>query len=387
MIFRHAFLSFFGVAFYFFGTYVHQANLLDFIGTSTEPTIIECPVGQPNTIQVALLLDTSGSMSGLIEQAKSQLWNILNQLARTTKDGQDTALEVALYEYGNPSKATQKFEINQLTPFTRDMDLVSEKLFSLTIDGGDEYCGAIIQRSFNDLSWVKGNGLKIIYIAGNEGFDQGPIDFMKACGEAVESGIIINTIYCGGEEEGIKLKWKAGAMAGKGEYMFIEHNQATVYVPTPYDSTITKLNAELNSTYIPIGKKGEEKQLNQISQDFNAGAYSMANASDRAVFKSSKKYDATDWDLVDAYQKDKSILEKAEIVTDSLQNLSIIELESKVLELAKRRVAIQEEILELDKKRRAYKAENEVSAGEATLQQSVIGNVRKLAKEKGYTVE
>ena len=105
----------------------------------------------PNTIQVALLLDTSGSMSGLIEQAKSQLWNILNELARTVKNNEETNLEIALYEYGNPSKATQVHQINQLTPFTTDMDLVSQKLFSLTTSGGDEYCGMIIKTSLEDL--------------------------------------------------------------------------------------------------------------------------------------------------------------------------------------------------------------------------------------------
>jgi uncharacterized protein with von Willebrand factor type A (vWA) domain len=36
-------------------------------------------------IQVALLLDTSGSMDGLLEQAKSQLWKMVNELATSKK--------------------------------------------------------------------------------------------------------------------------------------------------------------------------------------------------------------------------------------------------------------------------------------------------------------
>ena len=32
-------------------------------------------------IEMAILLDTSGSMQGLIEQAKSQLWRIVNEMA------------------------------------------------------------------------------------------------------------------------------------------------------------------------------------------------------------------------------------------------------------------------------------------------------------------
>ena len=40
-----------------------------------------------NKIQVALLLDTSNSMDGLIEQAKSRLWNIINTLTTLKYEG------------------------------------------------------------------------------------------------------------------------------------------------------------------------------------------------------------------------------------------------------------------------------------------------------------
>jgi uncharacterized protein with von Willebrand factor type A (vWA) domain len=44
-----------------------------------EETFTPVPQGE-NRVQLAILLDVSGSMSGLIEQAKSQLWNVVNQL-------------------------------------------------------------------------------------------------------------------------------------------------------------------------------------------------------------------------------------------------------------------------------------------------------------------
>ncbi|MFK7807880.1 MAG: hypothetical protein AB8F74_08800 [Saprospiraceae bacterium] len=393
MIIRKMFFGFFGVALYLCGNYALQwssAFAADYLTTSTltTETVEDClPASDKNTIQVALLLDTSSSMSGLIEQAKSQLWNILNQLARTTHNDQETSLEIALYEYGNPNKATSKYQINQLTPFTTDMDLVSEKLFSLRTSGGEEYCGAIIKHSFDELKWIKGDGLKIIYIAGNEEFDQGPISFKTSCQKAVESGITINTIYCGGKEAGINELWKAGAIAGRGDYMFIEQNRATVYVPTPYDKEIQRLNSELNKTYIPFGKEGQKKKENQEMQDTNAGSYSLSNVSDRAAYKSSKKYSATSWDLIDAYADDNTIINTAEVTVDSLQGLSIEELEVKIKIVSSQRAAIQKDIQELDKKRREYKAENAAPTEETSLQKSIISNVNKLAKDKGYRVK
>ena len=62
------------------------------------------PAGPPRpTVQIAILLDTSNSMDGLIAQAKSQLWNVVNEFVRAKKDGRPPAIQVALFEYGNNS--------------------------------------------------------------------------------------------------------------------------------------------------------------------------------------------------------------------------------------------------------------------------------------------
>ena len=110
------------------------------------------PADRP-LIQLALLLDTSNSMDGLIDQARSQLWTVVNHLARTKKDGQTPRLEVALYEYGNQGLKPQDGFIRQVLPFTDDLDSVSEKLFALRTNGGDEFCGQVIQTAVNDLKW------------------------------------------------------------------------------------------------------------------------------------------------------------------------------------------------------------------------------------------
>ncbi|MEM6965769.1 MAG: vWA domain-containing protein, partial [Bacteroidota bacterium] len=296
------------------------------------------PVKKSNTIQVALLLDTSGSMDGLIEQAKSQLWQILNLLAKTERQQEETALEIALYEYGNSRRTSRGKQIRRISGFTKDMDRISEKLFALTTSGGDEYCGEVIMTSVEDLDWAADDSnMKMIYIAGNEPFTQGPINYAKACQLAKKQNISVNTIFCGVCEEGIQSLWKQGADLAGGEYLCINQNEVTTYIETPYDDEINDLNEKLNETYIPYGEKGKKKQATQRKQDTNARTYSKANAADRAAFKSSKKYKAEEWDLVDAYEKDKGVLKKTweeKNLADTTQTITIEELEKKVEEAA-----------------------------------------------------
>ena len=99
-----------------------------------------------NSIQLALLLDTSGSMDGLIDQAKSQLWKIVNELATSKKDGQQIDLNVALYEYGKQSIPADEGYLRNIVPFTQDLDKISDELFKLKTNGGDEYCGKVISK-------------------------------------------------------------------------------------------------------------------------------------------------------------------------------------------------------------------------------------------------
>ena len=97
-------------------------------------------------IQVAVLLDTSNSMDGLINQAKALLWKLVNELAlaRDSK-GNIPSLELALYEYGNDGLSAEGNYIRQVSPFTNDLDFVSERLFSLTINRGSAYCEAVLK--------------------------------------------------------------------------------------------------------------------------------------------------------------------------------------------------------------------------------------------------
>src|SRR5262249_21219912 len=158
---------------------------------------------QPPRVQLALLLDTSNSMDGLIDQARSQLWAVVNQFAAARRAGEPVTLEVALYEYGNDPIPASTGYVRRVLPFTTAPDRVSEELFALSTLGGEEYCGTVIQAALDQLRWSPApSDLKTIFIAGNEPFTQGPVDFRPVVGRARARGITVNTFHCGPREEG-----------------------------------------------------------------------------------------------------------------------------------------------------------------------------------------
>lgn len=208
-------------------------------------------------VQMAILLDTSNSMDGLIEQAKSQLWRIANDLAYSTRRGERPVLQVALYEYGNNTLARGENFVRQVLPFTSDLDRVSQHLFALRTNGGEEFCGAVVRDAVDALVWdSRSDVYKVIFIAGNEPFTQGPVFFRDAMARAIQKGITVNPIFCGRHEEGVQTAWLDGAVAGHGTYLTIDANQRIVVDPTPFDEEISRLGTQLNDTYVAYGSEG-----------------------------------------------------------------------------------------------------------------------------------
>ncbi|WP_366138488.1 vWA domain-containing protein [uncultured Lutibacter sp.] len=175
----------------------------------------DCNANNPKAkqqIKVALLLDTSNSMDGLINQAKTQLWEIVNELSYAKCGTDQPDLQIALYEYGNDGLEKADGFIRQVLNFSSDLDVISEKLFALNTNGGSEYCGAVIQNSLKYLEWGNNkNDLKLIFIAGNEPFTQRKLSYKEAASLANEKDVTVNTIFCGNYENGISGKWQEGA--------------------------------------------------------------------------------------------------------------------------------------------------------------------------------
>lgn len=344
-----------------------------------------------NSIQLALLLDTSNSMDGLIDQAKSQLWKIVNELATSKKDGKAVELNVALSEYGKDAIPSQEGHLRNIVPFTQDLDKISDELFKLNTNGGQEYCGKVILDAVNNLQWNKSNDdLKIIFIAGNEPFTQGDVDYKNACKKAVKNGIVVNTIFCGNYDEGVQTMWKDGADISDGKYMNIDHNAEIVHIDAPQDDEIIKLGQELNKTYIAFGNYGKEKKVLQEEQDAHSMSLSNEVMVQRSVTKSGGQYKNSGWDLVDA-KKDGSVkIEelKDEQLPDEMKNMSKEERKAYVDKMSKEREKIQNKINQLNEERSKYVAQKMLdNKNENTLDAVMIKTIREQAKQKDYRFE
>jgi len=326
--------------------------------SEAETLFIDKKDKENNLVKIALLLDTSNSMDGLINQAKAQLWDIVNQFsyAKCGK-GYRPGLQIALYQYGNDGLSSREGYIQQVIGFSSDLDEISEKLFSLSTNGGEEFCGQVIQTSLRQLDWGKNpDNLKMIFIAGNEPFTQGKLNYRDAVTNAKEKDIIVNTIFCGNYQQGINTDWKMGATLTGGEYMAIDHNKRVVHIDTPYDDIIIKLNSKLNSTYISYGAAGSAKLRLQSRQDDNAMEMEEAVAVKRSVSKSSGMYNNSNWDLIDASEDeefDVALIKKEEL-PKALRHKSNAELTSIIGEKKAERKRIQKEIKELNTKRENY---------------------------------
>jgi hypothetical protein len=196
--------------------------IISFSVPSTHYTKNETPVKRStgtSKIQTAILLDVSNSMDGLIEQAKAQLWTMVNVMGKAKCNGETPQIEIALYEYGRDNNDSKKGYVKQVSPFTSDLDKLSQDLFSLTTNGGKEYCGYVIHTSLNELNWDQSSSnYKVIFISGNEDFLQGNISYTLACTEAKNKGVIVNTIYCGDRLQGIKEHWNLLGECGNGSF-------------------------------------------------------------------------------------------------------------------------------------------------------------------------
>ncbi len=337
-------------------------------------------------VQIAILFDTSNSMDGLIDQAKSRIWNIVNEVSTLRYEGQVPTFEIALYEYGNDGLKKNDDYIRQVLGFTSDLDDVSQKLFSLTTNGGSEYCGSVIKQSVAELTWSENEtDLKMIYIAGNEGFDQGSVDYKDACIDANKKNVYINTIFCGGYDEGVHLHWMDGANCSQGDYFNIDSDKAIEYIESPYDSIIGIYNDSLNTTYYGYGSNGRLKKEMQMSEDMNAVNMAASVSTERTIVKAKKaSYNNASWDLLDAVDEGRSVddFDEKEL-PEEFQNKSTQEKEALLEQNREDRDRYQKKIAEFAVEREKYVEEERKRRAEKNPEEDDFGtSVNKAILEK-----
>lgn len=353
---------------------------------AAERPVIEAKVQAEPKIQIAVLLDTSGSMDGLINQTREQLWRIVNTFATAKKEGKRPRLELALYQYGNDGISAEQHHVQRIVPLTTDLDKVSEALFKLTTNGGNEFCGAAIAHAMQELEWSPNpKDLKLVYIAGNEPFTQGPIGFRETVKAAIGRGIVVNTIHAGTEAQGLSDGWAEAAKLADGNFLFIDSNRAVARVNAPQDAELAKLSQDMNKTYVAYGRRGREAVARQAAQDSNAMGMSASSMSTRAAAKASPMYKNDDWDLVDAKKEGKAI--RAEELPAEMKGMNDKEQEAFIAKKAEERAALQKQIAKLSAERDAYvQAEMKKRATDKnkTMDEALIESARSQAAKADF---
>ena len=350
-----------------------------------------------DTIQVALLLDTSSSMDGLINQARSHLWKMVDQLGRMTRvvDGKvrGVKIELAIFEYGNDTLPEEGGYIRQVLPFTSDLDQASEKLGALFTNGGSEFAGQAIETAVTSLAWSKDPAaLRFVFVAGNESFDQGRVSATAAMATAAAKDIAVQLIFCGtnnGDSE--SLSWGTAAKLAQSDLTTIDQDRVAAHIPAPQDADILRLGGELNGTYMAYGAGGQAAVARQAAADASSVKLGAKVALERNALKAKKAYRNDSWDLVDAVDGDTGFLGRAkdEELPADLRGKSLEEKQAAVAAQASRRAALKAEIARLEAERDAFLKEEATKRGTAdapSLETELIKGTRKAATKKGYNL-
>lgn len=316
-----------------------------------------------SVIEVVFVLDTTGSMSGLIQSAKEKIWAIANTLATA-----DTTPEIRMGLVGYRDR--KDTYVTKFTQLTRDLDAMYGELMGYQAQGGGdgpESVNQALHEAVAKTRWsTSGNVYKVVFLVG----DYPPhmdykddVKYTDTCKLASKNGIIINTILCGNNNETVHF-WTEIAKLAEGRFFRVQQDGGAVRHATPYDDKIASLSREMDGTRVYYGTKAEQDLMN-VRTTNSASLYVAAEpaaVAQRAVFNASAAGEdnfAGHNELVTEVKNGTTDLEEvpAEKLPETMKSMTPAERETYVKEQAQKRAQIQNEINELGKKRQAYIAD------------------------------
>lgn len=312
------------------------------------------PQPRRSSVEVVFVLDTTGSMGGLLEAAKQKVWSIANEIAK----GKPTPkIKMGLVAYRD--KGDQY--VTKTTDLTTNLDKMYEKLLALRAAGGGdgpEHVLKGIEDAVEKMSWSSDKKtFKVVYLVGDAPahFNYKDTPGLEALTEkAVRKGIILNTIQCGTQKD-TTTQWRRIARLGEGKFLAIPHGGGVIAVATPFDDDLASLNQRLEGTRIGYGRrKKESRALAMLSSRIAAAAPAAASA-DRAVFKARAGFGA-ELDLAEAVEEGKVDLENLnpQALPDSFKGLSPAKRKAKIDQINRKRKDLRLRIKKLSAQRAGY---------------------------------
>ena len=342
-------------------------------------------------MEVVFVLDTTGSMGGMIAGAKQKIWAIANKLksARPTPE-----ISFGLVGYRDRGDAY----VAKVYGLTTNLDDVYTNLHAFEAQGGNdepESVNEALHKAVRDLQWsTDPQVLRVIFLVGDARphMDyQDDVKYPETCRLANKKGILINTIQCG-RLSGTEKVWREIASKTNGTYAAILQDGGSIKIETPYDQDITELNLRLNSTIILYGSRAE--QDNAAKNKALMGALSSEAMADRSSYLAKSAPGAvvtgggdliveiiSGREQVDRLDEDK--------LDPRLQSMPVEERKELIAQKVKERQTIQSELNDLVAKRDALVEEKlkKLEGTDGVLELNAFEVLEKQAADKGYKFE
>ena len=345
-------------------------------------------------IEVCFVLDTTGSMGGLIEAAKQKIWSICNEIVKAKPTPELKVGLVAFRDRGD-EYVTKPF------PLTDDIDTVYGHLMEFKAEGGGDIPESVNEAlavAVKQMAWSQDSSvLKMIFLVG----DAPPhmdypndVKYPEVCQMAMKKDIIINTVECGNAQD-TAVAWQKIAGLGEGRFVAIGENGDVAVITTPMDKQLADLNAAIGKTLVPYGNSDVQHEVmakQARSETVFASVTSAPAASDRLLYNAATKKTVQGGnELVDEYEKDATILDKIKPadLPAPLQHATPPEVEAYLKQKQVERAELQKQIGEISQQREQYLADErkKLSGSKDGFDAEVAKILREEAAKKGLKYE
>ena len=350
-------------------------------------TLTQAKVTRKPNIEVCFVLDTTGSMGGLIAGAKKKIWYIANEIA-SAKPTPNVKFSLVGFRDRGDAYVTKHFQM------TDDLDNIYKHLQSFqAVGGGDtpESVNQALHEAVHKITWSKDkNTLRVIFLVG----DSPPhmdylqdVKYPEIAKMARKKDIILNTIQAGSNHTTTPI-WKEIAQLGRGAYGAIPQSGGVAVIVTPYDVEIAKVNRQIGRTIITWGNA--KRRRFTISKQAMSESAAPAATSDRLAYnRNTNKVVQGGGDLIQDIREDKVKMKniKKGHLPEKLRNMKPVERTAYIKHQGKERKALQHKASVLLKKRDAYiRAERKKLARlgkRDSFDAEVAATIRSQAKRKG----
>lgn len=365
------------------------------VGSITPPPPADAPSNERPKVEVVFVLDTTGSMSGLIQAAKEKIWSIASTMARAQPAPE---IRMGLVAYRDRGDAY----VTRLVDLSTNLDAMYAALMDFQAEGGGdtpESVNRALYDAVHKMSWSQDPGAyKVVFLVGDAPPHtdyQDDVNFPVTLAAAKETGIVVNTVQCG--HAGVTTeKWQQIARLGQGRYFQVEQAGSAVALATPFDKKLAELSAKLDETRLYYGsaeKKAKGQQKLEAADKLHAVS-SLESQARRAAFNASASGQANllgEGELVDdvtSGRVDLSAIDRDHL-PEPLQAMAPEEQKAAITQTAKRRDKLQRQIKELAAQRSAFLLENVEERGGAkdSLDYKIYSAVREQAGKKGLRYE